>query len=308
VFARSGVALAYAIGADALSFGSETDDIGLLKQMASIEEDDTFRRVLSEGLANGESQPRARARAMAAAMGRDDIPTGPNAILATEYLRALDSYSESAPVPLIIPRRQDYHSLETGPMASASGIRAAVERGEISAAGEGIPAEAIFQLDELAARHEIDDLYLHALRSLGSEGLKLLPDVSEGLENRMFAAARESASLTDMLAGAKCKRYTHARLMRLAAHAITGLTAELAYDHPEPEYIRVLGVAAGSAGIISEISRRARLPMFTLSEMREDPIFRFETRVTDLWALTRNSPAERRMGQEYTTKFIRVQK
>ncbi len=308
VFARSGVALAHAIGADALSFGSESDDISLLRTMAAAEEDENFRRVLAEGLERGESQPRARARAMAAALGRDDVPTGPNAILATEYLRALNSIGDTAPEPLVIRREQDYHSLETGLMASASAIRAAVQRGETDKAGEGLPAAAAFQLDELAAYHEADDLYLNALRMLGAEGLRRLPDVTEGLENRMFAAAKDAASLEDMLSSAKCKRYTHARLMRLATHALTGLTAEMADAHPAPEYIRILGMTSDSGELISEISRRARLPMFTMNEMRENPVFLFENRATDLWALTRNNPEERRMGQEYTTKFIRVQK
>ena len=308
IFARSGVALAHAIGADVLSFGSETDDISLLRDMAFAEEDETFRRVLSEGLERGESQPRARARAMTAALGRDDIPTGPNAILATEYLRALKLLGETAPEPLVIRRDQDYHSLETGKIASAGAIRAAVLRGEISEAGEGLPEKAVFQLSELSDCHELDDMYLHSLRMLGAEGIRQLPDVTEGLENRMFAAAREASSLEELLSNAKCKRYTHARLMRLATHALTGLTADLAKAHPAPEYIRVLGMTSDAAPLMTEISRRGMLPMFSLSEMRGNPMFLFEDRVTDLWALTRNSPEQRRMGQEYTAKFIRIQK
>lgn len=303
VFARSGVALAHAVGADALSFGSETDDIALLRQMAALDENEIFRRTLADGLARGESQPRARAAAMAAAMANENIPTGPNAILATEYIRALNAIGNTAPEPLVIRRLGDYHSSRTGTMASASAIRLAADSGNIAGAGEGLPENARFQLDGLMSRHETDDLFLLALRTLGPEGIAKLPDVTEGLENRVFAAAREATGLDDMLARAKCKRYTHARLARLAAHGLTGLTAELAQAHAAPGYIRVIG-ARGD--VIKELARRARLPMFTLTEMRDDPVFRFEDRVTDLWALTRNSPEERRMGQEYTRKFVRI--
>ena len=303
VFARSGVMLAHAIGADVLSFGSECSDISLLMEMAAMEENDAFRSVLADGLKQGWSQPRARAAAMQAAMGRDDIPTGPNAILATEYLRALNNIGKDTPEPLVIHRRQDYHSLETGPMASASALRAAAERGETENVIDGMPQNAAYQADELAKRHELDDMYLNALRMLGVEGIKKLPDVSEGLENRIYQAAREAASLDEMLMNAKCKRYTHARLMRLAAHALTGLTADMAKAHPAPEYIRVLGAADGE--IISEISRRAKLPMFSMAEMKNGDMFRYEEKVTELWALTRNAPEERRAGQEFTRKFVR---
>ena len=91
--------------------------------------------------------------------------------------------------------------------------------------------------------------------------------------------------------------------MRLAAHALTGLTADMAKAHPVPEYIRVLGAADGA--MISEISRRAKLPMFNMGEMRDGDMFRYEEKVTELWALTRNAPDERRAGQEFTRKFVR---
>ena len=304
VFARSGVMLAHAIGVDVLSFGSECPDIALLNEMAAMEENEVFKNVLAEGLKQGQSQPRARAAAMQAAMGRSDIPTGPNAILATEYLRALNAIGTSAPRPLVIQRKQDYHSLAIGPMASASALRAAAEKGDMNGVYEGMPENAAYQAEEITSRHVPDDMYLHALRMLGPEGIKKLPDVTEGLENRVYQAAREASTLDDMLTSAKCKRYTHARLARLMTHALTGLTADMAKDHPAPEYIRVLGAANGD--IISEISRRASLPMFNMQEMRENQIFRYENTVTDLWALTRNSPAERQAGQEFTRKFVRL--
>ena len=306
VFARAGVEIAAAIGADALSFGSETGDISLLRAMADAEEDDAFRETLNASLSRGESLPRARAAAMARTLGYDQVPTGPNDILAAEYLRALQALGENAPQPLVIRRRESYHSLETGPMASASAIRAAVSGGALAAAAEGLPAQARFQLNEMAARHGADDMYLYAVRRLGPDGLLGLPDVTEGLENRMYAAARDSATLEDMLAAAKCKRYTYARLMRLAAHALTGLEAELAARHLGPEYIRLLGMRAEAGDAVSEIARRARLPMFSLPQMRENEMFAFEERVTELWALTRDLPEERRSGQEYTRKFVRI--
>lgn len=306
VFASAGVAIAAAIGADALSFGSETGDISLLQAMADAEEDDVFRETLNSSLSRGESLPRARAAAMARLLGREDVPAGPNAILATEYLRALRALGKNAPEPLVICRRESYHSLATGPMASASAIRTAVSGGAMAAAAEGVPAQVHFQLNEMAARHDADDMYLHALRRLGPEGLRALPDVTEGLENRMHAAAREAATLEDALAAAKCKRYTYARLMRLATHALTGLTMELAARHPGPEYIRLLGMRADTDDTVSEIARRARLPMFSFPKMRENEMFAFEERVTELWALTRDLPDERRSGQEYTRKFVRI--
>lgn len=307
-FASAGVALAHALGADALSFGCETDDLSLLRDMASLEEDAAFHDVIRAHLERGESQPRARAKACAERLGipEERLPTGPNAILAVEYLRALRRIGEGAPQPVVIARTGEYHSRELGQFASASALRAAVSEGRADEAREGIPPESRFQLDAMAARHEADDLFLYALRSRGADYLSTLPDVKEGLENRVFSAAWETATLNDALESAKCKRYTRARLNRLAMHALTGLTAELAGRCPAPDYLRIVGARADAAPLLRELRNRATLPVRAAVELRDNPIFRFECAAADLWALTRNRPEERRAGQEFSRKFVRI--
>lgn len=302
-FARAGVAIARALGADALSFGCETDDLSLLRRAAAFQEDDAFRAHLEAQLSRGVSFPRARGAALAACLKlspeQAEALSRPNAILALEYLRALDT--PGSPVPLAILRRGEYHSPELGPYASASALRAAALRGD-KAGESALPEKARFQWPLLRARREIDDLFLWALRS-GPDFLAALPEVSEGLENRVSAAARAAASAEEALEQAKCRRYTRARLDRLAAHALTGLTAELARAHPAPEYLRLLG--AGNSQVVREIARRATLPMLDAARLRENAVFRFECHVTDLWALTRTLPRERQAGQEFTRAFVR---
>ena len=302
-FARAGVAIARALGAEALSFGCETDDLSLLRRAAAFQEDAVFRAHLEARLARGVSFPRARGAALAACLKlspeRAEALSRPNAILAMEYLRALAA--PGSPAPLVVLRRGEYHSPELGPYASASALRAAALRGD-QAGESALPDKARFQWPLLSARREIDDLFLWALRS-GPDFLATLPEISEGLENRVSAAARAAASAEEALEQAKCRRYTRARLDRLAAHALTGLTAELTRAHPAPEYLRLLG--AGNSQVLREIARRATLPMLDAARLRENAVFRFECHVTDLWALTRTLPRERQAGQEFTRPFVR---
>lgn len=302
-FARAGVAIARALGAEALSFGCETDDLSLLRRAAAFQEDAVFRAHLEAQLARGVSFPRARGAALAACLKlspeQAEALSRPNAILAMEYLRALAA--PGSPAPLVVLRRGEYHSPELWPYASASALRAAALRGD-QAGESALPDKARFQWPLLSARREIDDLFLWALRS-GPDFLATLPEISEGLENRVSAAARTAASAEEALEQAKCRRYTRARLDRLAAHALTGLTAELTRAHPAPEYLRLLG--AGNSQVLREIARRATLPMLDAARLRENAVFRFECHVTDLWALTRTLPRERQAGQEFTRPFVR---
>ena len=64
------------------------------------------------------------------------------------------------------------------------------------------------------------------LRSLTVEGFAQLPDISEGLENRLYQAARQAGSLEEFYALVKSKRYSHARVRRLAMSAFLGVARD----------------------------------------------------------------------------------
>ena len=65
-----------------------------------------------------------------------------------------------------------------------------------------------------------------------------IPDVSEGLENRIIKAAINATSLDELYFEIKTKRYTLARIRRIILSAFLGLTEDFYYE-PIP-YIRVL--------------------------------------------------------------------
>lgn len=305
-FAQAGVRLVAALGADAISFGSESGDLSDLNLLADARENESeeARALIANSLARGETLARARGRAEAA-LGLGAAHARPNDILAVEYLRALRRLGGDAPDAFTISRANDYHSIETGDIASATAIRAAVLGGDFDGAARGVPENARFQISEMSERHAADDLMLNALRARGAIGIAELPDIGEGLENRAARAAREAAHIAEFIARVKCKRYTYARISRLAAHALVGLTAALTVEYPFPRYIRLIGARTDADTLLSEIARRATLPMMCATELENDRCFQLECRVTDIWALTRETPAERRAGQEYTRKYVK---
>ena len=70
------------------------------------------------------------------------------------------------------------------------------------------------------------------LRSLTVEGFAQLPDISEGLENRLYQAARQAGSLEEFYALVKSKRYSHARVRRLAMSAFLGVARYMPCQPP----------------------------------------------------------------------------
>ena len=305
LFARGGVEILGGLGCDFLSFGSETADLELLRRLAGLRETEppelsaAIRRKLSEG----KSHARARGEAVAELLGVEpELLNSPNMILASEYIRAIRRDMR----PVAIPRTGGYHDSALGHFASASAIRAAVERGDIPAAQECVPLHCREMLGKIAM-HQPDDLLLHTLRSMSEAQLAALPGVGEGLERRVLKCAREAGSREELLGMLKCKRYTHARLSRLCAHAMLGITREFLLAHPLPDYARLLGMRADAQPLMAELKKRSRLPIISdPTKLTGNEIFQLECRATDLRALLCDKIEERRAGQEFTRKFVRV--
>ena len=303
-FARGGVAVLDGLGVDALSFGSEYADPELVKRLADIHSEeptsvsDRIRRGLSEGL----TYARARGAAVAEYLHiPEETLNSPNLILATEYVRAMAGLSASMEA-VIVPRRGDYRDERLGAFASASAIRAAFSRGDVDAALSCVPERARLAPDDM---HPMDDMLLYKLRGMTLAQMAALPDVTEGLEHRLYKACRAAATRGALLDRLKCKRYTHARLSRMLIHAALDMRREALDAHPLPTYARLLGMRREARPLLSELSARARLPIVSdPSRLREDPVFALECRATDFWALLHDAPERRLPGREYSEKFI----
>ena len=314
-FAEGGVRLLSALGmVDALSFGCEPEGMALIDEVARClsDEPEPYRALLRTGLARGLSYPRARAEAAAAYLRLDpDALNRPNFALALEYAQA--NARLARPLTLLpVERTSDYHGLELGKVCSASAIRAAVDRGEVSAALEGVPAqcraELARELGRRATPRLIDDLALIRLRGMSPAELSAYPGLGEGLESLICRQARRCPSAAELIAACKSKRYTLSRLRRLLPQVALGITHDMQAAHPAPEYIRVLACRRDALGLLGEIKRCGTLPLVSdVARMSEsDAMWALETRATDLWGMCTDCAEYRLAGRDYTQKFTVV--
>ena len=308
-FARGGVAILSGLGCDVLSFGSESSDMALIQKLAELGEAEPAEvsAAIQAGLAAGKSHARARGEALAEHLGvSPELLNAPNLILAAEYVRAIRELKSNT-APLAVPRVGDYHGETLHEFASASAIRAALERGERDAALGCVPEAAREILAHAPKMHAPNDLLLHVLRNMGDRQLAALPGAGEGLNHRLARRAREASTQMELIDMLKCKRYTRARIARLCAHALLGITEELLQSHPLPTYARLLGMREDARDLLRELSARAALPIVSdAMKLRDDPVFQLDCRATDLRALCCDDPAKRRAGQEFTQKFVLV--
>lgn len=154
---------------------------------------------------------------------------------------------------------------------------------------------------------KFEAMMLGVLRRMSTAELLRLPDISEGIENRIHAAIRQACTVEEVYSFAKSKRYTAARIRRVIMSAFLGLDDSL--GKLPPPYIRVLGFNARGREVLAEMKRTARLPVSDsiafLSKVnsRCAEMVEMESRATDLYML--GMPNIRPCGFDFTAESIR---
>lgn len=299
-FARMGVRAMEALGCvEELCFGAEWADLDLLWRAAraldSPETGEETRRLCAQGL----TYAKARRLALETVLGEGAaLLDSPNNTLAVEYLRALEECGASLR-PRALPREGAGHEslrLEGG-IASGQALRALHKAGE---SWEGlVPPAALAcyegQPDFRLERGEAAALW--QLRRMEKEDFAALPDVSEGLENRLWEAARVCTGTADFLARVKTKRYPLARLRRILLHAVLGVRREdFSFSLP---YLKVLGFTERGR----ELMGKGKIPLLSkgvkieaLSEEAAELHWK-TAKATDFFSLL--APVPRPKGEEY---------
>lgn len=299
-FALGGVALLQGLGMDAISFGAESADGHELLQAARLLEspDTAVSSAVQACLARGLPYPAALSEAYETVHpGVGALLRQPNNTLAVCYLRAMLRLNAAMEV-FPVARRTDYHDTALGhALPSATALRGAILRGDWQGALQAMNAEnrALLQEEALAGRlhrpQALDLLLLHRLRSMSPEARRLLPDVSEGVEDRLFRAAMTASSREALLQEAKTRRYPYARLSRLCAHALLGFTQPMLAAEALPRGAWLLGFRKERRDVLRQLSQGS-IPLIARAAdgPRDEAWFDAELRAYELWALGAGLP------------------
>lgn len=317
-FAWGGVAVLDALGCvDALSFGSEAGDLAPLTRLAALLDAPELEEALAPQLATGATFAAARQQAVARLAGEETagLLASPNNILGVEYLRQLRRLGSAITPQTVARRGADYHQATPGQegMASATYLRGLAHREDWSAMAPYMPGESHTLLrqaareGQLAHPQRMELPLLGKLRTMTLEEFQRLPDLSEGLEHRLYRAARQGGSLQEVLTLAKTKRYSLARLRRLLLAAWLGL--EEGMNTPPPAAIRVLGMNTRGAQVLARAKETATLPLshsparLARTGPRAAQLAELEARSVDLFQLLTDRPKP--CGWDYTAGLVK---
>jgi predicted nucleotidyltransferase len=279
-----------------ISFGCETDEPRLLQNAADLLENPTieFSRCLHFRISSGLSYAQCLGDALAGCINAPDGTfLSPNNILAISYLRAINRLkSEIIPVP--VKRTGNYKSTVLSALPSASAVRNALLRGDWCNIKEVVP-EITYELMREAVMagcihhpEALDTVLRHVLLNSTSSQLSKLPDMTEGLENRLMRAARNAVTRQQIIMQSKSKRYTYARINRALSYALAGVTVA---DIPlTPLFARIIGFRK-SALPLMHILKGCGFPLITRSAHAASNLLTIDMHVDDLWALGAGQPS-----------------
>lgn len=313
-FAFSGVNILDSLNClDSIAFGSESNNKEKISDCAEKLLSKDFNNRVSELVREGVSFPVAREQAVDELYGEElsQILMCSNDILGVEYVKALINLKSDLDFKTIKRTGAQHDSgLGTGNIRSASMIRSLLN--DVKAAEQFMPEESfkiLRQADnnkKIYNKQKFELTLLYKLRTMTVEDFRNLPDVTEGLEYRIFDAVKISGSYTELLENIKTKRYTLSRIRRILLCAYLGITKEIT-DIPVP-YIRVLAFNENGAHLLKKAKENATLPIITRSadlknlDANGERIFELECRARDLYSLCLSEPDI--CGKEMTDKII----
>lgn len=262
-------------GIDALCFGSEAGELSLLQRCAELlqRREPELEQETARLLRQGVTYPAARELVVAGWSSDPELATvlaSPNNILGIAYLRAL-SQTGSSLLPLTIPRKiAGYHD----PHPGAEGIASATALRRLLAADQSIAEYIPYPLlpqvtDALQQGAVLDEVHLHRLLQgrifRGAESLRGLYLVEDGIEQRLFAAALESDSLTALVDGVKSRQLTRTRVQRLLCHLLNEVAAEemAACLDSGPLYLHLLAASPRGRRYLATNRKRRSLPLLS---------------------------------------------
>lgn len=277
-FAFGSVSLLNSLGiVDNLYFGSEEGSIGILQNIAStlVKEPLEYRNFLKTYLDSGLPFHLSRANALNEYFNSNGILSvlsNSNNILGIEYIKALLKL-ESSIIPKTLKREgSSYNDIDlSSSYSSATSIRNHLKENSLKELINVLPKASYDILHNLSSSNYPfvfeEDMFKYIKYKLFTNETSLLklPDISEGLENKILKEVLNADSLNQLILNSKSKRYTYTRISRILTQSFLNLEE---FDllklckTPAP-YARVLGFNSIGRAMLKDIKSRGSINLIT---------------------------------------------
>ncbi|MBN7574764.1 nucleotidyltransferase [Clostridium sp. 2-1] len=277
-FAFGSVSLLNSLGViDHLYFGSEEGNVSILEDIAKVlvSEPLRYKKLLKDNLDLGLPFHLSRANALKDYLNSNkllDTISNSNNILGIEYIKSLIRLNSEI-VPKTIKREGSlYNDINiSASFASATSIRKHLKEKSLNDLADIIPKASYDILLDLSSSKypfifEEDTFKYIKYKLLTNErSLSNLPDVSEGIDNKILKEILRSNSLNELILNSKSKRYTYTRISRILLQSFLNLEDfDLLNLSKSPvPYARVLAFNSTGQRILKSIKTNSSINLIT---------------------------------------------
>ncbi|MCX4365996.1 MAG: nucleotidyltransferase [Bacilli bacterium] len=290
IFAEASLELLNEMQINRLIFGSESDNIALLTNVAKRQLDEHFDEKVKLYLNQGINYPTALNKAI-------EIPLNdPNDLLGVSYIKAILKNNYEI-IPETIKRTNNYHDTKSDEeIVSASNIREKIHNGQNI--DRYIPKGKINTIDEQLL------FTLLKYKIITEDNLDKYLSVDEGIDNRLRKVINQANSLEELINLVKTKRYTYNRLMRMMMHILVGLTKEDKESLTNNEYIRLLGLNTRGQKYINKIKKELSIPLVSKYTAIDSKIKNYELKCANIYQMITGDNVN---SFEYANRPIRLE-
>ena len=279
-FARGGVRILKGLGCvEYLAFGSESGDSdGLMKAAAlTVSESPQFSDAVKEAVNEGLSYPAAYQKAVSRVYPEIDAQLfeDPNDILGISYIRQIIKQDAGMGI-YVLKRAGAFHDSDddSSEFVSASFVRKVLDTGfsnfEDALVHAMMPESTSMELNSggVLSHPSKDRLFAMTVSCiLGASGEKLssLPEVSEGLENRIRESVYKAKDMESLAECIATKRYTQARVSRILMQLLLGIDKEVlaAAESSGAAYAKVLAFNGQGAKVLRYAQEHGNIPVLS---------------------------------------------
>ena len=278
-FAKGSLQILNKLKCNKLVFGSESDDIEVLKSLANIQlNNKEYNTLVKEDLDKGINYPTAMSNALKKITNK--TVNDANDLLALSYIKEIISNKYDIE-PISIKRTNNYNDKNlTGSISSATSIREALKNSKDIK--ETVPKETIKLINKF---DEIKYFNYLKYKVLSDKDLSIYQTVDEGLDNKIKKEIVNCNTIQELIDKIKSKRYTYNKLNRMFTHIICSYTKEENTKYKDIEYIRVLGFSNKGKKYLNNIKKEIDIPIITNISKSNIDLLELELRVDNIYNL-----------------------
>lgn len=254
-------------------FGSESNEIEKIKEIASKQLDEEYNKLVKEYLDNGLNYPTALAKAL-----NIDFEFLPNDLLGISYTKAIIQNNYNIE-PITIKRTSAYHDTSSNDhIVSASNIREKIKN------NEDISKYIPINIKDFINNTNYENYFKLLKYKINTDNyLNKYLDVDEGIEYRLLEYINKPKNIDEFINNIKTKRYTYNKLNRMFIHILLSF---LKTDNVDIEYIRILGFNSNGKKYLNSIKENLEIS----TNINKDSIqYKYELKASIIYDLINNT-------------------